>query len=175
MRRVRSFGIFMAGATGLAACASHVPIRSVSPNQDETASRPAPGGTTHYSLPLGEIASGGVPLVHPAPLYPPALLARCPAPVDLHALLIVDTAGKVGEVRMDGAGRYDPAFAAAVRAAALQWRFEPLQLEHWAADADGNSHSVDSETRPFSLPYVFHFACHDGKPQASASAASAAP
>lgn len=176
MSRMRIFGILVVGTIGLAACASHPVSRPTPPNQGEASYHLASGeGMTRYSLALGEIASGGVPLAHPAPLYPPALLARCPAPVDLHTLLIVDTAGKVGEVRMDGADRYDPAFAAAVRAAALQWRFEPLQFEHWAADADGNSHSVDSETRPFSLTYVFHFACRDGKPQTGASAAAAAP
>jgi hypothetical protein len=175
MSRMRSFAIFVMSALGLVACASHPTPRPTPPNQGEASYHLASGGMTRYALSLGEIATGGVPLAHPAPVYPPALLASCPAAVELHALLIVDTAGKVSEVRIDSADRYDPAFAAAVRATALQWRFEPLQFEHWAADADGNSHPVDSETRPFSLSYAFHFACHDGKPQTGSSAAAAAP
>jgi hypothetical protein len=65
------------------------------------------------------------------------------------------------------------AFIDAVRAAALQWQFQPLSISRWAADADGNSHVVDSGTRPFSLTYVFRFECHAG--QSSVSAAAAQP
>lgn len=57
------------------------------------------------------------------------------------------------------------------RVAALQWRFSPLQISHWAADADGNSQVVDSETKPFSQAYVFRFACHAGKAMVSSAAA----
>ena len=39
-------------------------------------------------------------------------------------------------------------FIAAVRDAARRWQFSPLQINHWAADADGNSHVVFSETPP---------------------------
>ena len=82
------------------------------------------------------------------------------------ALLIVDTTGKVVEVRVEGEATSDTrdrAFAAAVRAATLQWRFNPLQIDRWAADADGNSHVVDSQNEPFSLAYVFRFQCTAGR------------
>jgi hypothetical protein len=134
---------------------------------------PAPG-MTRYQLALGDVSSGAEPFLRVAPIYPPDLLASCPAPVDVEALLIVDQAGKVGEVRMADAPRNDTArrqFIDAVRAAARQWQFSPLQISHWAADADGNSHVVDSETKPFSLAYVFRFACHAGKPTVSSGVA----
>jgi len=84
--------------------------------------------------------------------------------------LIVGVNGMVGEVRITDEARADAsrrAFIAAVRTAALQWRFNPLMINRWAADADGNSHVVDSETKPFSLDYVFRFECHAGKGRVS--------
>jgi len=132
-----------------------------------------PPGTTRYQLALGEVSSGGTPFQRVAPAYPPDLLARCPPPQEVPALLIVGANGRVDQVRVTGEAQADAsrrAFIAAVRVAALQWRFSPLQLDRWAADANGNSHVVDRETRPFSLAYVFRFACHAGKPMVSAVA-----
>ena len=63
---------------------------------------------------------------------------------------------------MSAASR-SPSFYAAARAAVLQWEFNPLRINHWAADADGNTHAVDSKTKPFSLSYAFRFECHAGK------------
>ena len=133
-----------------------------------------PPGTTRYQLALGEVSSGGVPLRRVAPAYPPDQLAGCPLPQEVTALLVVGTDGRVEEVRVPaevqaGAGRR--AFIAAVRTAALQWQFDPLTINRWAADADGNSHVVDSETRPFNLAYVFRFECHAGKSTVSSAAA----
>jgi hypothetical protein len=56
-----------------------------------------------------------------------------------------------------------------VRVAALRWRFEPLVISRWAADANDQTHTVDTGTRPFSLPYEFRFACHAGKAAVSSS------
>jgi hypothetical protein len=61
------------------------------------------------------------------------------------------------------------AFIAAVRTSARQWQCNPLTINRWAADADGNSHVVDSETKPFSLDYVFRFECHAGKGMVSSA------
>lgn len=125
---------------------------------------------THYQLALGAVSGGAVPLDHPAPTYPPSQLITCPPQIRLRALLIVGTDGKVNDVRVDNAAGVAPAFAAAVRAAAGQWRFVPLSISRWASDANGNSHLVESVLKPFSLPYEFSFSCHDGKPQTSTSA-----
>ncbi|WP_082547637.1 hypothetical protein [Rhodanobacter sp. Soil772] len=136
-----------------------------------------PPGTTRYQLALGEVSSGGTPFQRVTPAYPPSLLARCPPPQEVPALLIVDGQGKVGEVRVTGEAQADAgrhAFIDAVRVAALQWQFSPLTIDHWAADADGNSHVVDSETKPFSLSYVFRFECHGGKSSVSTEASRAA-
>lgn len=161
----------------LVGCATTPPLPSPSPSATGEASWRAvlPPDTTRYQLALGEVSSGGTPFRRVAPAYPPNPLASCPPPQEVPALLIVGANGMVGEVRVTGEAQADAsrrAFIAAVRVAALQWQFNPLQINRWAADADGNSHVVDSETRPFSLAYVFRFECHAGKPAVSAAAAT---
>ena len=157
----------------LAGCATTQRIPPPPAKGDATWRMVEPKDTVRYKLALGEVSSGGTPFQRVAPVYPPNLLASCPPPQEVPALLIVGANGRVGEVRVTDEAQADAgrrAFIAAVRVAALQWRFGPLQIDHWAADADGNSHVVDSETRPFSLAYVFRFECHAGKPMVSAVA-----
>ncbi|BDU18892.1 hypothetical protein DYGSA30_03490 [Dyella sp. GSA-30] len=87
-------------------------------------------------------------------------------PVDVDALLIVDTDGKVDEVRVADETQADAAhklFISATREAAKQWQFNPLTIRYWTADANGEQHETGSETRPFSLRYTFHFECRDGR------------
>lgn len=134
----------------------------------------APPGTARYQLAMGEVASGATPFRRVAPRYPPELLATCPPPVDVQALLIVGPSGKVEAVRVADEGTANAArhrFIDAVRVAARQWQFAPLQITHWAGDADGSTHVVDSQTRPFSLTYAFRFECHAGKAAVSTAAA----
>ena len=161
----------------LAGCAS-APTTNLPPSATGEASWKAvlPPGTAHYQLALGDVSSGATLEHMVPPVYPPALLQTCPAPLQVQALLIVDKSGKVRAVRVAGENVADATrrrFIGAVRAAARRWQFVPLQITHWAADADGNSHQVDSGTRPFSLTYQFHFACHAGKPAVATSPAAA--
>jgi hypothetical protein len=159
----------------LVGCAVTQRIPPPPPTGDAAWRMVAPPGTTRYQLALGEVSSGGAPFQRVAPVYPPNLLVSCPPPQEVPALLIVGANGRVDEVRVTGEAQADAsrhAFIAAVRAAALQWQFNPLQIDRWAADADGNSHVVDSETKPFSLAYVFRFACHAGRSAVSAAAAT---
>ncbi len=157
----------------LAGCATTQPTPALSPSTGDASWREVvPAGTRRYQLALGEVSSGGTPFQRVTPMYPPSLLAGCPPSQEVPALLIVDGAGKVGEVRVAGEVQADAdrrAFIAAVRVAVLQWRFNPLTINRWAADADGNSHLVDSGTQPFSLAYVFRFECHAGKATVSAA------
>ena len=165
--RIGSLGVL---AAVLAGCASQ---RVMPPPVHEGASsfRAMPeAGMAHYQLALGAVSAGAVPLDHPAPVYPADQLAACPPEVRLRALLIVGTDGKVDDVRVDDAAGVAPAFAKAVRAAAGQWRFVPLSISRWAADANGNSHQVETVFKPFSLPYEFSFSCRDGRPRTSTSA-----
>jgi hypothetical protein len=127
--------------------------------------------TVHYQLALGEVSSGATALRRVTPVYPAAQLQVCPPTVDVTARLIVDTRGQVTEVRPGDAASAAADIApylAATRAAALQWRFNPLQINHWSADANGESHVVDSRTEPFSLDYVFRFTCRAGRAQVTA-------
>ncbi|OOG58475.1 hypothetical protein B0E47_04445 [Rhodanobacter sp. B05] len=139
-----------------------------------------PVAMQHYVLPMGDISSGGTAIVRHSPVYPAALLAACPALVRVRARVSVDGAGRVREVRsmvVDDAAataRWQP-FLLAVRVAVMTWRFNPLQVTHWAADIDGNSHVVDSADEPFDRFYVFRFACHAGKPVVSVEPVGTAP
>lgn len=146
------------------------------PSGDATWHRLEATDMTHYRLAIGEVSSGGTPFQRVTPAYPPGPLAACPAPVEVHALLVVDAAGKVTEVRPADPAAVVPGsvpFLDAVRSAAMQWQFNPLQINHWSADANGDSHVVDSKTLPFSQVYAFVFTCHAGKAQVSAGNAVA--
>lgn len=173
VRFARLLSLVLAG-TLLAGCAT--PRQLAPPLAQGAASwrLVVPKDTVRYQLAMGEVSSGGTPMRRVAPIYPAAQLAVCPMPQEVSAVLIVDQAGKVSEVRVvdETKAHVDRRqFIAAVRVAARQWQFNPLQISHWAADAEGNSHVVDSETKPFSLDYVFRFECHDGKSVVSTSAA----
>jgi hypothetical protein len=154
----------------LAGCATTQRASSPPPKGDASWRMVVPEDTVRYQLAMGEVSSGGTPFQRVAPVYPIDQLASCPPPQEVSALLIVDKAGKVAEVHVAGeAAANGPrrAFVAAARAAALQWRFNPLQIDRWAADANGNSHVVDSVTEPFSLAYVFRFQCTAGRAEIS--------
>lgn len=158
----------------LAGCASVQPsTSSKSSTEGDTSYRAvAKGDMQHYQLALGQISTGAVPWSHPAPVYPEALLDERLPPQEVEALLVVNEAGKVAEVRIAEEQQADARtklFDDAVRAAAMQWTFEPLRISQWASDADGNTHEVSSEARSFSLDYVFRFAWKDGKPVTDAS------
>ena len=158
----------------LGGCATAPPEPPPPATGDASWRMAVPPGTARYQLALGEVSSGATPVQRVSPLYPPGQLTSCPSPQEVPVLLVIDDKGAVGEARVAGEAHADPArhaFIDAVRAAALQWKFNPLQINRWAADADGNSHVVDSETRPFSLTYVFRFECHAGKSTVSAAAA----
>jgi hypothetical protein len=118
-------------------------------------------GMAHYKLALGQVATGATLEAHEPPAYPEAMLATCPPLVDIPARVIVGTQGGVDEVRMNPATAQLP-FADAVRQAVQRWRYSPLTITRWAADADGTSHPVDTEAKPFSLDYVFTFRCEHG-------------
>ncbi|MGH8159649.1 MAG: hypothetical protein ACREPQ_16125 [Rhodanobacter sp.] len=163
----------------LTGCASS-PRIALPPSRDDASWRMAPPpGTTRYHLALGDVSTGATPLQRVTPVYPASQLAACLPPQEVQARLSVDKTGKVSDVRRivvdewSATPRWEQFFAA-VRVAALQWRFTPLQIEHWAADANGNTHEVDSETRPFSLSYVFRFECHAGQPSVFTEASGAA-
>lgn len=158
--------VAVSSVISLSAC-NHAPSRIPPPPSSGDASWRAvfPEGSSRYQLAMGEVSSGAVPEHRATPVYPPSLLERCPPPAEVRALLIVDGAGKVGDVRVDEEASADAErrlYIDAVKVAAKQWVFMPLKVDRWAADANGESHVVDSETRPFSLAYDFRFECHAG-------------
>ena len=146
------------GSMLLAACAT----RQTAPPPaigDASWAMKVPAASQRYRLATGNTLTGSV-----TPIYPAALLSMCPPPQEVQALVIVDKAGRVSGMRVaDEAqpGEQRRPFILATRKAVMQWRFNPLQVQHDGLDAAGNP-VVISETRPFSLSYLFRFACHGG-------------
>jgi len=164
-------------ALGMAGCATVAKPPAKVPNEGSTSYHMVDDGQmAHYKLALGDVATGGGTIQRVLPTYPPTQLAACPPVVDVQVQVIVGTTGKASEVRhYPAAGAPDtpnpPQFFDAVRMAVMQWQFAPLRIDHWAADADGNTHEVDSKTKPFSLVYAFRFECHAGKASVSSAPA----
>jgi len=129
-------------------------------------------GMAHYELALGQVATGATLEAHEPPVYPEVMLAACPPLVDIPARVIVGMQGSVDEVRMNPSAAQAP-FADAVRQAVRDWRYSPLTITRWAADADGTSHPVDTQAKPFSLDYVFIFHCEHGHTSVTSGAAQA--
>ena len=172
-------GLLPAGllALGLSGCATVAAPPAKAPNEGSTSYRMLHDGhMAHYQLAMGDTATGATPFRRVTPVYPPEQLAACPPLQEVRVQVIVDATGEVGEVRElptdeASAAPRSPSFYAAVRTAVLQWEFNPLRINHWAADADGNTHEVDSKTKPFSLVYAFRFECHAGKATVSSAPA----
>lgn len=166
-------GLLALGAAGCATVAAPPPAKA--PNEGSASYRMLDDGhMAHYRLALGDTATGATPFQRVTPAYPPDQLAACPPVQEVQVQVIVDEKGKVGDVRgvpVDDMSGTPPwhAFFDAVRTAVLQWQFDPLRIDHWAADADGHTHEVDSTTKPFSLMYAFRFECHAGKTTVSAA------
>lgn len=154
----------------LTGCASSPRIAPPPSHDDASWRTTPPPSTTRYHLALGDISTGATLLQRVTPIYPASQLAACLPSQEVQARLSVDKTGKVSDVRgivIDEAPPPWQQFFAAVRVAALQWRFTPLQIEHWAADANGNTHEVDSDATPFYVVYEFRFECHAGQPSVS--------
>jgi hypothetical protein len=163
----------------VALCACHTTIKSAPETTPEghaswhvvdTASMP------HYQLTVDQVASGTGIISRVSPIYPPQELAQCPPSVDVQALLIVDESGRVTAVRIGDEAQADVSrhhYIDAVRVAATQWNFSPLQIDKWTDDPDGTRHLQSHEVRPFSLMYAFHFECHDGRTSTSVGKTSA--
>lgn len=162
-------------ALGVAGCATVAKPPAKASNEGSTSYHMVDDGhMAHYQLAIGDTATGATPFQRVTPVYPPDQLSACPPVQEIQVQVIVDETGKVSDVRgvlVDDMSSMPPwqAFFDAVRAAVLQWRFNPLRINHWAADADGNTHEVDSTTKPFSLMYAFRFECHAGKTTVSSS------
>lgn len=158
-------------------CATHPTRQPTAPPRatgDASWKMEVPAASQRYQLAAGTIATGSNAVQMVTPVYPTSQLAACPSPTQVRALLIVDGTGKVAEVRMLGELKADELrkpFDQAVRSAALQWRFNPLQVQHDAVDAAHNP-VVISEVRPFSMAYVFRFACHAGKATVTSDSAT---
>jgi hypothetical protein len=154
--------IILLSAVLLAGCARLATTPPAESGLGSASYRTAAGtGLAHYQLALGQVATGAAPQAHEPPAYPASMLAACPPLVELPARVIVDARGLVDDVRVDPPPAQQP-FADAVRRTVRDWRYTPLTITRWSADADGNSHPVDSETEPFSLDYVFTFRCEHG-------------
>lgn len=169
----RALTLFAAAAL-LAGCVHTAQKQDAQPGIGSASYRPAEGtGLAHYKLAIGQIAMGATLDAHEPPAYPAAMLATCPPRIELPARVIVGAQGNVNEVRMNPPAAQQ-SFAESVRAAVQRWHYTPLTITRWAADADGTSHPVDSEAKPFSLDYVFTFQCEHGRTSVSSGPESTA-
>jgi hypothetical protein len=126
--------------------------------------------TPRYQLSLNQVASGASIISRTSPIYPGDELARCPPSVDVQAQLVVDETGHISDVRVSDEAQADPSrhhYIDAVRAAAKQWTFSPLEIDNWVDNPDGTRHLQSKASKPFSLVYAFHFACQDGRTSTS--------
>lgn len=129
-------------------------------------------GTPRYEEKEDEVSNRPTPFEHPLPEYPIDAIALGLRRVVVRARVIVDTEGKVSEVRIvpaeDSALR--PAvFDDSVRTALSRWHYMPLVFRRFAdvKDEEGNvidSRLIGEERKPFSMDYDFLFEMHDGKP-----------
>lgn len=147
----------------VAGCAS-VPARPPA-GQPAAAKRVVP-------LPLGTTYTGGEVLQRSMPIYPATMVSACPSGQDVEVIAYIDTGGEVSRVYGYAIDAFPPpwgTFYAAVRPAVLQWRFAPLRVAHWAADASGNPRTVDGGTRRFTRHLAFHFTCDHGRTKVTAT------
>jgi hypothetical protein len=172
----RRYGyVTLMGSVWLVGCASTQTPKAQSAPQGSTSWHVVDtGDTPHYAISQQQVASGSIPIQRVPPNYPTEELAACPPSTDVQAQLIVDTQGRVSDVRVSDevqASAQRHHYIDAVRLAALQWQFEPLEIGNWVNGQDGSPHLV-SEAKPFSLVYVFHFECHNGQASTSVGKAS---
>lgn len=157
----------LAAAALLAGCTHIAEKPPAEPGVGSASYRSADNSSlVHYHLALGQVAMGATLEAHEPPVYPQTMLTTCPSLVELPARVIVGTQGSVDEVRINPPP-VQRAFAEAVRRAVQGWRYTPLTITRWAANADGTSHPVDTEAKPFSLDYVFTFRCEHGRTSVS--------
>jgi hypothetical protein len=152
-------------------------LAPTSPPRTDVSYRAVTGDEPRYALDDTQTAlSPEQGRANPSPAYPPQLVALRLPPVEVRATLVVDTQGRVRDVRIAEAASVDVhrhAFNDAVRTATLQWRFTPLRIYRWVEDADGSSHRGEGTAQPFSQAYVFRFELRDGKPTVSSGHAPA--
>lgn len=138
-----------------------------------TAYKPiTPNNERTYMLSQGASATTPALITFSAPIYPQRLVALHLPSVDVAAQLIMNRRGEVHEVRFApylGSNEHRKEFEESVREAALAWRFSPLLITQTASQR-GVSSSTMTESKPFSLWYMFHFEVKDGKPIGSIEA-----
>lgn len=164
--------VSLAAALALAGCAQNPPTESARPAAKD-------GKVSYDSIPAksseqlkeakGQHTFGAQPIDNPPPVYPPELVASNLA-ATIRAKVIVDGEGKVTDVRaLDTmGGEHHAVFFAAVREAAMRWRYSPMTVVQDNEDARGNFHQTKT-TQPFSLDYSFRFELKDGVPTVSAT------
>ena len=128
-----------------------------------------PDGAARYTLKPGESSTQPVLAKHANPIYPPALICKSLPPVDVAAQLTVGVDGHVQRVVVSkylGDTAHRELFNSAVRDAAMQWVFTPLQLTQWVRHR-GKRSQLETVHKPFSLWYMFHFEIVNGWPMTS--------
>jgi hypothetical protein len=145
----------------ISACSTR-PALKANPRPETTYEVRIPQSASRYALKSGETAVKPILDKQIAPVYPSSLVLPGAEPVTVVAHLVMDEDGHVKNVYPVSApneGPHRTLFEAAVRQAALQWRFTPFWVQQPRPDG---TYLVTQ--KPFSLWYVFHFNVVGGKP-----------
>ncbi len=160
----------MCCAAAGAGCTSALKPSSTSPETRVAYQAKFDAGAPHYEQREDEVSNNPIPITNPAPIYPKAAISQHLALVVIEAKVIVDSNGKVSEVRIAQNGDASHLqFETAVRDAVSQWTYAPLTFTRWEEVKDAQGNVIDSrpasvERKPFSLDYEFRFELRDGKP-----------
>ncbi|MGH8125942.1 MAG: energy transducer TonB [Rhodanobacteraceae bacterium] len=153
--------VVIAGSV-VSACSTRTVLK---PNPQPTTSyrkMQAPKGVARYTLKHGEVAVQPIPQKQIAPVYPPSLVHPGAAPVTVVMQLVMEKDGRVEgvfPVSNTDKGPDHGLYEAAIRQAAMQWKFTPLWMEERSPDG-----TAVLTRKPFSLWYSFHFKVVNGKP-----------
>lgn len=154
-------------AVALAAGCRHAPVGTAAFSFAEPGHDPAPAiDASAYTITKGTSVFVQARPIPPlaVPVYPPAALAAHAGTVIVHVTVTVGTDGLVSDISpnrmaVDVPSRFDRDFQEAIRAALVQWRFEPAQVARLDPGPRGGAPIVvDSEDVEGRLGIAFTFA-----------------
>jgi hypothetical protein len=158
------FVIMISAGTVVSGCSQQV--KPENPEGSSTYKAIAPNGAAQYELQDGQSFSRPNLQKRVDPVYPGELVNANLKPLDIVAQVIVSELGRVSEVRFAnylGDNTNRGKFEQSIREAVSKWEYSPLTFTTTQIDSNGQKVSV-TQTKPFSLWYMFHFEIKNGRP-----------
>jgi hypothetical protein len=176
MSRFARFNACAVLAIALASGCQHAPTGTAAFSFVDPGHDPAPAvDASAYRITRGTSVFVRAKPIAPlaAPVYPPTALAAHAGMVVVHVTVTVETDGLISDIApnrmaVDVPSRFDRDFQEAIRAALVQWRFEPAQVARLDPGPGGGAPIVvDSKDVEGRLGIAFTFAS-SGKATSSA-------